>query len=448
MGMPGYSLSDAPVPVEALYADHIARLQDAYAQALDAAGFDALLIHAGRAQAQSPFDDQFWPHKPTPAFSHWLPLLRADAALLVQPGKRPTLFEPVAADYWESEPEPESEHFRNAFDVIEIASQADIGPRLPARVAFVGNDRNPADGWNIAAEAINPAPLMAALDLARAHKTDYERCCMGEANRRAARGHQAVLDAFAGGDHSELELNLLYLQVTAQDDWQIPYKNIVAMNRNAAVLHHVRYRRQPPAGQARSLLLDAGATCMGYASDITRTAVKGEGASLFAELIRRIEALQAAVIQRIEPGLAFEDLHDHAHQLLAPILRDLGIASASEDELVASGATRHFLPHGLGHSLGIQVHDVGCRPREPRSDNPFLRNTSIIEPGQVFTIEPGCYFIQGLLDALRQKPVAATIDWASVDLLARFGGVRIEDDIAVVEGGTSNLTRDNWPPTP
>jgi Xaa-Pro dipeptidase len=446
--MLGYSLSAAPIPLDALYTDHIARLQDGHAQALDTAGFDALLIHAGRAQAQSPFDDQFWPHKPTPAFAHWLPLLRAEAALLVQPGKKPRLFHPVVNDYWDSEPEPESEHFWQAFDEIEIAGPADIRPHLPARVAFIGNDREPAAGWDIPAEAINPAALVAALDLLRAHKTDYERCCMGEANRRAARGHQAVLDAFAGGVRSELELHLLYLQVTGQDDWQTPYKNIVAMDENAAVLHHVRYRRQPPPSKTQSLLIDAGATCMGYASDVTRTAVKGEGAALFAELIRRVEALQAAVIQRIEPGLAFEDLHDHAHELLAPILRDLGIASASEDELVGSGATRHFLPHGLGHSLGIQVHDVGCRPREPRSDNPFLRNTSVIEPGQVFTIEPGCYFVHGLLEALRGRPVAAAIDWEQVDLLARFGGVRIEDNIAMVEGGTSNLTRDNWPPTP
>jgi Xaa-Pro dipeptidase len=87
---------------------------------------------------------------------------------------------------------------------------------------------------------------------------------------------------------------------------------------------------------------------------------------------------------------------------------------------------------------------VGCRLVPPRPDNPFLRNTSTIEAGQVFTIEPGCYFIDSLLDELRQRPVAATFDWDLVAELAHFGGVRIEDNIAVLERGIANLTRDNW----
>jgi Xaa-Pro dipeptidase len=271
--------------------------------------------------------------------------------------------------------------------------------------------------------------------------------CIGEANRRAAQGHQAVAEAFMAGAYSELELHLLYLQVTAQDSSETPYQGIVALDENAAVLHHTCYGRQPSPDKTQSLLIDAGATCLGYASDITRTAVKGGGgaADVFAELVRRMEGLQAEVIGRVRPGLAYESLHDQAHELLAPILRDLGIARGSDDELVAGGVTRVFFPHGLGHSLGIQVHDVGCRRREPRPENRFLRNTDDIAVGQVFTIEPGCYFIPDLLAELRGRPAGAAIDWDLVDHLGRFGGVRIEDNIAVVDGGTVNLTRDNWP---
>jgi Xaa-Pro dipeptidase len=111
---------------------------------------------------------------------------------------------------------------------------------------------------------------------------------------------------------------------------------------------------------------------------------------------------------------------------------------------VASGVTRVLFPHGLGHSLGVQVHDVGCRLTPPRAENPFLRNTSTIEVGQVFTIEPGCYFIPSLLERLQTGPVASRVSWSAIDTLRRFGGVRIEDDVAVVEGGIRNLTRESW----
>lgn len=440
----------APENLGALYTEHLALLQDSYAAALEEAGFDAVVIHSGLPTKQSIFDDQYWHHKPTPAFAHWLPLGKADAAVVVQPGKRPVLNVVAVENFWESESEPESDHFWAAFDEIERSDPAKMA--VPSgRVAFIGDATERAAQWQIPESAVNPEKLLRALDRVRTHKTEYERLCMAEASRRATRGHAAVLDAFAAGNKSELELHLLYLSITRQDDCQTPYKNIVAIDENAAVLHHVTYSSELPMHTSQSLLIDAGATCLGYACDITRTAVKGkssEAAATFAELIRQVDELQQEICRRIEPGLEYEELHDQAHQLLAGALREVGIAQASAQALVESGATRCFLPHGLGHSLGIQVHDVGCRPREPKPENPFLRNTSVIESGQVFTIEPGCYFIDSMMGKLRDLPVAADIDWQLVDALTHFGGVRIEDNIAVLDGGTCNLTRDNWPDSP
>jgi Xaa-Pro dipeptidase len=116
-------------------------------------------------------------------------------------------------------------------------------------------------------------------------------------------------------------------------------------------------------------------------------------------------------------------------------------------EAVPKNITRAFFPHGLGHSLGLQCHDVGCALVKPKPDNPFLRNTSIIAQGQVFTIEPGIYFVDKLLEELRQGEHASAIDWKLVDALSAFGGVRIEDDV-VVTGGPAvirNLTREVLP---
>jgi len=305
------------------------------------------------------------------------------------------------------------------------------------RVAFVGEDRE------------GPADLLKALDQMRVLKTPYEVACLAEANRRARAGHDALRTAFWAGSASELDLHLLYLKATAQDDWETPYKNIVAIGESAATLHHVAYGRTARTRAAESLLVDAGATCRGYAADITRTWVKGSGAaaSAFGQLVAGVEAMQKRLTAAVKVGMPYEQLHDESHRQVGEILREVGVVRGSAEEAVASGVTRTFYPHGLGHSLGLQTHDVGCALRAPRADNPFLRNTTDVAVGQTFTIEPGIYFIGPLLDELRGKPGGATVDWQVVEALAPLGGVRIEDDVLVLDAGRGvrNLTREHLP---
>ena len=268
---------------------------------------------------------------------------------------------------------------------------------------------------------------------------------MREANRTAAIGHASVLRAFleapASEVPSELELHLRYLGATQQDAHEAPYQNIVAQDGHAATLHHVTYDRARRG--AHSLLLDAGTTFQGYDSDLTRTVVRGSGAAAdaFRALVAGVERLQQELCTRVRPGVPYQHLHNESHELLAAVLRDIGLATASVTELVDSGATRKLLPHGLGHSLGIQTHDVGCRNVAPEPRNPFLRNTTTIAVGQCFTIEPGCYFIPALLDELRALPVAGQFDWRLMEALTPFGGVRIEDNLVVTASGCDNLTR-------
>src|SRR4029078_4576902 len=123
----------------------------------------------------------------------------------------------------------------------------------------------------------------------------------------------------------------------------------------------------------------------------------------------------------IRVGAPYEKLHEDAHHQVSTILREAGIVKLSPEETVAAGITRAFFPHGLGHSLGLQCHDVGCALIKPKPDNPFLRNTSTIAPGQVFTIEPGIYFIDGLLAGVRSGPHAAGVDWSLVEELTPLG---------------------------
>jgi Xaa-Pro dipeptidase len=258
-----------------------------------------------------------------------------------------------------------------------------------------------------------------------------------------------VAEAFQAGDDSELALHLLFLGATGQDDPETPYKNIVALGPHAAVLHHVVYGRTAAPRPAQSLLIDAGAAFEGYTSDITRTHVKGSGAAAdaFRELVRRVEAMQQRLCAEIAIGLPFPSLHERAHRYVAGILSEMGIVRLSADAIVEQGFTRAFFPHGLGHSLGLQCHDVGCAEVPPSEATDWLRNTRDIEQGQVFTIEPGVYFIQGRLEPLAQGPHAAAVDWPLVRQLAALGGVRIEDDVHVIGGAAvhRNLTREHLP---
>lgn len=436
-----------PKLLETTYTEHFAQLTQGYGRVLADSGYDAVVIHAGSLKKRSEFDDQYWPLRPTPHFQHWLPLSAADSALVVAQGKTPKLIWTRTRSFWETFDEPSHDFWQRSFEIIEVSDRAEVKAHLPSgRVAFIGEDRQCASEWGFADAAFTPPKLLEQLDQLRVLKTRYEALCLAEANRLAARGHQALAEAFQSGEASELELHLLYLRATQQDDPETPYKNIVALGRNAATLHHVTYQRlQPKAAADQSLLVDAGASFLGYGSDITRTHVKGTGAtaSAFSGLVAGVQNLQQRLCGEATVGTKYEALHDRSHQYVAQTLREIGVVKTSEEEAVSSGITRAFYPHGLGHSLGLQTHDVGCAQLRPRPDNPFLRNTTVIAARQCFTIEPGIYFIESLLAPLRQGPDSHKVDWQLVDRLAALGGVRIEDDLVVGETqkDTQNLTR-------
>ena len=159
-----------------------------------------------------------------------------------------------------------------------------------------------------------------------------------------------------------------------------------------------------------------------------------------------LDAAQRRLAGGLRVGLSYEDLHDESHREVAAVLRRAGVVVTTEEEAVASGVTRAFYPHGLGHSLGLQTHDVGCGLRPPRTENAFLRNTTDVTPGQTLTIEPGIYFIDALLAPLRADARAARlVDFRLVDALAPLGGARIEDDLLVLASGVRNLTREELP---
>jgi Xaa-Pro dipeptidase len=310
------------------------------------------------------------------------------------------------------------------------------------RAAFIGEPFEGMDDCGFA--AVNPPRLLVRLHDDRTRKTPWEQYQQRLANLTGARGHRAAAARFFTGG-SEFDILQAFIAGCGQRDTELPYGAIVATGANASILH---YQNAGHAAPGPSLLIDAGAQRRGYGSDITRT-YAAAGADEFAALIRRMDELQQSLCAAVRPGVDWRDLHQTAHLLLAELLRDVGLARVEATEALERGLTRVFLPHGLGHLLGLQVHDVGGFQTSPDSplrpapaEHPHLRLTRDLEEDFVVTMEPGLYFIDSLLEEARHGPLHDAIDWLRVDALKPFGGIRIEDDLLVTRDGHDNLTRE------
>jgi len=216
------------------------------------------------------------------------------------------------------------------------------------------------------------------------------------------------------------------------------------------VLHNQSYGNRLEAGQL--VLNDSGAESpLHYASDITRTfPVGGRFNSAQTDVYEIVLRAQLSAISRIKPGIPYRDVHLHASRVVAEGLSSMGLMRGNPDDAVSAGAHALFFPHGVGHMLGLDVHDmedlgdlVGYPKGEKRSLQfglNFLRLSRPLEAGFVLTVEPGIYFIPALIDRWREE--RAHIDFINYDRLPpflKFGGIRIEDDVLVTADGARVL---------
>jgi Xaa-Pro dipeptidase len=422
--------------VLSLQLDHLNELQARYELALAEQGFDSLLIASGAAPYRYG-DDQAWHFQGYGPFLHWTGLAgREHCWLWIRAGHKPVLWLYQPVDFWHAN-QPLPEEPWQAF--VEVrSSQSPEAPVLddPGSLAAIGD---PALLKGIPGEA-NPPHLLKALDETRVLKTRYEIECLARANTLALAGHRAARDAFADGE-SEFGISLAYQRATAQREADAPYHSIIGVNGHAGTLHYQYYDTRPP-GHSRSLLIDAGVRFRGYCSDITRTTA-GPGESHFAALVHGLERLQLRLCDMVAPGVDYIDIHRKAHQGIAALLSATGLVTGLNDEdMVEQGITRVFFPHGIGHFLGVQVHDVAGTPTPPPQDAPFLRLNRRLEPGMVVTIEPGLYFIPSLLDPLLEGDLGRHLESDLISRLRGCGGIRIEDNVVVTEAGSRNLTRE------
>jgi Xaa-Pro dipeptidase len=434
------------------YPAHLAEVSRRTADALARSRLDAVILHAGEPIGLF-LDDQHDPFKAHPPFKWWAPLLDAPGSMILfRAGSRPKLIFHVEADFWYQPAKLPESWWPAHFEIIEVHSKQESRAALPkdlSKTAWIGDPLPELIGWGVA--SINPPDLMRRLDFTRARKTPYEIACLAEANRIGAKGHRAAEDCFRAGG-SEYDIHQAFAAACGQREQELPYNAIVALNEAASVLHYQVLRRDKPP-EHRSLLLDAGASFAGYGSDITRTTAGTTRSTAsthgdFAALVARMDHLQLGLCTLAKPGADWRDIHAAAVERITALLCEFGVLRCSADEALESGASRLFFPHGIGHLLGLEVHDVGgtmaddeggTLPKPPR--DPALRLTRKLEPGFVVTMEPGLYFIDALLEPARGGEHARRIDWQKVDALRPFGGVRIEDNLAVIADGCDNLTR-------
>ncbi len=258
----------------------------------------------------------------------------------------------------------------------------------------------------------------------------------------AASMHIAVMKNCKPGMY-EYELSGALEGVALSANSAISFPAIVS--HNGQTLHNHYHGNKLKAG--RLLINDSGAESeRHYASDITRTyPISGKFTHEQKAIYKIVLKAETESIKMIKPGIKYKTIHLEAAKIIANGLKDLGIMKGDMDKAVKAGAHALFFPHGLGHMMGLDVHDmeglgedyVGYDENTKRSDQfgtAYLRLGKELETGNVLTVEPGCYFIPELIDLWKEDgKYTDFINYDKVEEYRDFGGVRIEDDVLVTE---------------
>jgi Xaa-Pro aminopeptidase len=289
--------------------------------------------------------------------------------------------------------------------------------------------------------------LMEQVAKQRSTKSDVEIAEIEDALAITDRMHRACM---AAGRHGKRESELagLIQGIALSSNREQAYNPIVTVR--GEVLHNNSYDGVLAAGQL--VLNDSGAESPRYyASDITRTfPVSGRFTAQQAEVYQVVLRMQLAAIGMIRPGISYKEVHLGACRILTEGMRSIGLMQGNPSDAVDAGAHALFLPHGIGHMLGLDVHDmedlgdvVGYVRREKRSGQfglNFLRLSRPLESGFVLTVEPGIYFIPALIERWQNERLHKEfINYDKASALIGFGGIRIEDNVLVTAAGAHVL---------
>ena len=267
----------------------------------------------------------------------------------------------------------------------------------------------------------------------RAIKSSEEIDCLRLANDVSGDAHVAAWRHCSknSGDVFEYEVEATFAAETMRNGLRnLGYPTIAGAGRNAATLH---YEKNDARIDPEDLVLvDAGAEFKGYTADITRTfPSRGKFEARRKDIYDAVLDVMQMSINEMTPNTHYRLIQELAKVRVAQLLIDLGLVNGKAEDAAFVGVSSLFMPHALGHLLGLQVHDVGPEGPVPET----------LKPGHVVTCEPGIYFVDGLLGpAYEDDRLKEFLNRDAIEQFMHVGGVRIEDNIAITENGYENLT--------
>jgi Xaa-Pro aminopeptidase len=404
-------------------------------------------------------------HNPYPfrAESHFLYFVGAslEGAVLVVDGDRTALYvgPPDADDTLWFGPKPSLEELSSDLQIavrplVELRPEPETAllPPQDAETAFFVADlvgRDVEAGGGDAVEGRDAALADAVIAL-RLHHDAAAIAQLRLAASVTADAHRAGRGATRPGVREAVVRGAMEQAITSRG-MTTAYASIVTTR--GEILHATSSRGQMAAGDL--LLADVGAeTEEGWAGDVTRVwPVSGHFSETQAAIYGVVLAAQCAAIAAVRPSVRFLDVHRVASRTTVEGLVALGVLRGDPEDLYQRGAAALFFPHGVGHLLGLDVHDMedlgdraGYAPHRVRPEGRgerYLRIDRDLEPGMCVTIEPGFYRIPSLLaDPDKMGDLRDAIDWRALDRFSDVRGIRIEDDVLVTEHGAEVLTRE------
>ncbi|MGF1514253.1 MAG: aminopeptidase P family protein [Elainellaceae cyanobacterium] len=296
-----------------------------------------------------------------------------------------------------------------------------------------------------------PTPADQALAAAIVHlRLAHDEQALAEMRRAAAVTVEAHLAGMAHTRSAVREAGVRSAMegVILAHDMTTAYSSIVTVC--GEVLHSDRYHNALSDGDL--MLADVGAeTPLGWAADVTRTwPVSGQFSQTQREIYDLVLAAHDSAIALLKPGIEYRDVHWQACRVLTEGLVDLGILRGSVDALLEQDAHALFFPHGVGHLLGLDVHDMedlgdvagyaANRSRSPRFGLGYLRLDRPLQAGMVVTIEPGFYQVPAILNDPKRRSRYEVVNWQRLGQFADVRGIRIEDDVLITPDGSETLT--------
>ncbi len=422
---------------------------------------DDLVLILGHENSPINFEDNYYPFRQDSSFLYYAGLDLPHLALVMDGSRQKTILfgDNPSLDHivWMG-PQPSVYELAEQVGINDTSAYANLEQIIKAalqkgqKVHFLP----PYRPWNqiqlsrlldIPLERIKQeasVPLIKAILQQREIKSPEEIAEMEKAVTLSGKMHEAVMQRARPGRKESQMVGILH-EIAAAEDCRLAYAAILTVN--GQTLHNHSHHNVMKEGQL--LLGDFGAAShMHYAGDITRTCPVGQKfSSRQKDIYQIVLDTENKAIESLKPGLSYKEVHLNAARNIVNGLKAVGLMKGDTEAAVREGAHALFFPHGLGHMIGLDVHDmedygedqVGYGDDYRRSTQFGLKSLRLakeLKPGFVLTVEPGIYFVPELIDRWKADGQCKDfIDYQALEGYRDFGGIRIEDNVLITEKG-------------